>query len=106
MTSGQGFPVVPTKARRAAWRNLLPTTTAVFVEARSLHAALRALVGTTGKLCSDLIRGSPPSGTGGLKASAHHAVAAADAEHLAGDPAAVRRGQHRHHGRDGVGQAQ
>src|SRR5262245_25065615 len=48
MTSGQGFPVVPTKARRAAWRDLLPTTKAAFVEARSLHAALRALVGTTG----------------------------------------------------------
>jgi len=58
------FPVVPTKARRAAWRDLLPATKVVLVEARSLHAALRALVGTTAKPCPDFMcdsRGLNPS---------------------------------------------
>src|SRR5262245_5967106 len=54
------FPVVPTKARRAAWRDLASTKTAFVVGRRFLHAALRALVGTTGKPWPDVICDGPP----------------------------------------------
>src|SRR5580698_5415409 len=50
------LPVVSTKARRAAWRDLVLSDRPLVVEKRSLHFALRAPVETTGNgICASLL---------------------------------------------------